>query len=346
MSEFSQSVLAWYDQHGRKELPWQQNPTPYRVWVSEIMLQQTQVATVLGYYDRFMERFPSVVDLAQAPVDDVLALWSGLGYYARGRNLHKAAQVVLQEHAGEMPTDIDALQALPGIGRSTAGAIVSLSGNGWAPILDGNVKRVLSRHGAIDGWAGQSAVQNRLWQLSESLTPERRVQAYNQAMMDLGAMLCLRSKPHCLLCPVQHSCLALAQGRVQELPTKKPKKAKPIRQVTMLVLQEPAGGVFLQRRPDHGVWGGLWGFPEFPDVEAASTWVIEQWPTLQVAALGEVFRHTFTHFHLDITPLSCTLADAEVQLPVEVGSGLWYNKEHESRPGGFSAPVERLLTLI
>jgi len=342
MNEFADRVLAWFDQYGRKDLPWQQDITPYRVWVSEIMLQQTQVTTVIPYYERFMQRFPSVAALAQAPLDDVLHHWSGLGYYARARNLHKAAIQVQEQYAGQFPDQVDKLQQLPGVGRSTAGAIVSLSMQQWAPILDGNVKRVLARHHAIAGWPGQAAVLKRLWQLAETTTPRDRVNHYNQAMMDLGATVCTRSRPRCGDCPLSQSCIAKAQGEWQRYPGKKPKKKLPERQVQMLLLRNVDGEVLLQQRPPQGVWGGLWGFPELPVAEDALRWCGEQ-------SLGEALlqrelpprRHTFSHFHLDIHPREILLTEPGCRV-LEGGQSVWYNpRQPDAR--GLAAPVARLL---
>ncbi|STO79472.1 A/G-specific adenine glycosylase [Grimontia hollisae] len=234
---FSDAILTWYDKYGRKTLPWQQEKTPYKVWLSEIMLQQTQVATVIPYFERFMTRFPTVVDLAHAELDEVLHLWTGLGYYARARNLHKAAQKIAADYNGEFPTTIEDVMALPGVGRSTAGAVLSLSLGQHHPILDGNVKRTLSRHFAVEGWPGKKPVENRLWELAEENTPAEGVQRYNQAMMDMGAMICTRSKPKCYLCPVNHSCEANAMSRQSDFPGKKPKKTLPEKETCFVLFQ-------------------------------------------------------------------------------------------------------------
>ena len=228
---FATRILAWYDQHGRKTLPWQLAKTPYSVWISEIMLQQTQVATVIPYYQKFMQSFPDVVALANAPQDEVLHHWSGLGYYARARNLHKAAQYIRDQFDGEFPRDFDDVLALPGIGRSTAGAVLSLSLAQYHPILDGNVKRTLARHQAIEGWPGKKPVEATLWQLSELCTPRTGVAQFNQAMMDMGATLCTRSKPKCEECPVADGCLAHELALTASIPASKPKKEKPIKKI-------------------------------------------------------------------------------------------------------------------
>ena len=252
------ALLAWFDQHGRKDLPWQTNRTPYRVWISEIMLQQTQVSTVIPFYERFMAQLPTVQDLAAAAEDTVLHLWTGLGYYARARNLHRCAKQVCALHSGVFPNALAGLEALPGIGRSTAGAILSLAMDARAPILDGNVKRVLARYHAVEGWPGQRAVSDTLWSHAEHLTPQKRVADYTQAIMDLGATLCMRSKPNCRACPLSRRCQALAEDRVQELPTKKKAPAKPIRQARFFVLRLPDNRVLLEQRQQSGLWGGLW----------------------------------------------------------------------------------------
>lgn len=337
---FAGRVLAWFERHGRKDLPWQRQPTPYRVWVSEIMLQQTQVKTVIPYFRNFVSRFPDVGSLADAPQDDVLHHWSGLGYYARARNLHKAAQQICERHAGVFPERFDEVEALPGIGRSTAGAILSLACGQRHAILDGNVKRVLARYHAVHGWPGNSAVLRELWALSEAATPQQNVAAYNQAMMDLGATLCRRGTPDCVRCPLSDTCAGRQQGIQRDLPSSRPRKALPVRRVHMLLLQDTRGNVWLQQRPPTGIWGGLWSFPEFDDAGAMHRWLdargarteATQWP---------VVRHTFSHFHLDITP--CIARPQNPVLSVMDGDGgVWYNS---ARPAalGFPAPVQRLL---
>ncbi|MFN3580398.1 MAG: A/G-specific adenine glycosylase [Pseudomonas sp.] len=339
VDSFAAAVLAWYDEHGRKDLPWQQGITPYRVWVSEIMLQQTQVATVIPYFQRFMQTLPTVEALASAPADEVLHLWTGLGYYSRARNLHKAAKQVVAEHGGEFPADIDALIELPGIGRSTAGAIASLSMGLAAPILDGNVKRVLARFHAVEGWPGTRSVHDRLWTLAERHLPTARFDHYTQAMMDLGATLCTRSKPSCLICPLQTGCQAHFLGQETAYPGSKPRKSIPVRQCLMPLLVNPQGEVWLQRRPDSGLWGGLWCPPQLDSREQLDALVVEQgWHPQGIEELAPL-RHTFSHFHLDIQPLL---------VRVSVGSGVaepgqvWYNLRQPSRLG-LAAPVKKLL---
>ncbi|PTY35838.1 A/G-specific adenine glycosylase [Saccharospirillum sp. MSK14-1] len=335
---FQQQVLDWYDRHGRKTLPWQQNKTPYRVWISEIMLQQTQVSTVIPYFERFMARFPTVQDLASADTDEVLHLWTGLGYYARARNLHKAARQLVDEFDSEFPDTVDAVAELPGIGRSTAGAILSLSRGVHAAILDGNVKRVLARFFALDGWTGTTANLKQLWAWSDALTPVERVADFNQVMMDLGAMVCVRSRPLCDACPVQSQCRAYAEGRSADLPASKPKKEKPVRDAWMLILQAPDGRVQLVKRPDSGIWGGLHAFPQFDSRDAAEQQLalngiddaVEDWSS---------FRHTFSHYHLNIHPLFVPLSATP---PAVSEHALWYHPGLAEQVG-LSAPVKTLL---
>ena len=310
MSEFAAALVRWQRQFGRKDLPWQLEPTPYRVWVSEIMLQQTQVVTVIDYYQRFMQAFPSVTALAAAELDDVLHHWTGLGYYARGRNLHKSAQAIVEQYNGELPTQQDELEALPGIGPSTAGAIRALSQNQRGVILDGNVKRVLARHEAVHGFPGLRSVSQHLWEVATTLTPEKNVATYTQAIMDLGAMICTRKQPKCGECPVQTTCKGLAANQVATLPTPKPKQAKPSRSAKFFLIMNAAEEVLLEQRPPMGLWGGLWAPLQYPQ---------DSDPLLVLAELGfsetqigdvataASFKHTFTHFHLIGTPVYVTV---------------------------------------
>lgn len=316
---FSERLLTWFDEHGRKSLPWQHNRTPYRVWVSEIMLQQTQVATVIPYYTRFMARFPDIEDLAKAPIDEVLSLWTGLGYYARARNLHKTAHLVANDYNGQLPDSVEGLEALPGIGRSTAGAILTLGHSGWAPILDGNVKRVLARYYAIEGWPGRSDVLSALWTASEQVTPHQRTAEYTQGIMDLGATVCTKSKPECLFCPMAGDCQARLAGNQAAYPGKKPKKATPTRSTYFIICIDEQGDVLLEKRPPSGIWGGLWSFPEVKNIEANA--IESDKPQIEVfspamSLLTEnrlvntkppehraVHNHTFSHFRLNITPV-------------------------------------------
>ncbi len=294
-------LLSWCDRHGRHDLPWQREPTPYRVWVSEIMLQQTQVSVVIPYFERFIALFPDVLMLADAPLDAVLAHWSGLGYYARARHLHHAAGLIRERYQGLFPTKFELVQALPGIGRSTAGAILSLAVNQCYPILDGNVKRVLVRYFAIEGWPGRRDVLATLWSLAEGLTPAQRPGDYNQAMMDLGATCCTRRAPDCERCPLATGCLARAQGRQHELPASRPHKPLPGRATLMLLAINPENEIFLERRPPTGIWGGLWSLPETaPDTDPAD-WCLSRFGRLPLnIEMLPLRRHVFSHFILEI----------------------------------------------
>ncbi len=331
-------MLAWYDRHGRRDLPWKHPATPYRVWVSEIMLQQTQVATAAPYFQRFLARFPDVQTLAAAPLDDVLALWAGLGYYARARNLHKAARLIVEQHEGRFPERIDAVEALPGIGRSTAGAILAQACGQRHAILDGNVKRVLTRYAAIDGYPGDGAVHRQLWTLAERLTPYARVADYTQAIMDLGATVCRRRKPLCGLCPVAAGCLAAARGLTTALPTPKPRKTLPVRATVMLLAVRDDGGIWLEQRPATGLWGGLWSLPEAPDTASIEALCHDRFGTAPLETrIWPGLRHSFSHYHLDITPVQVRIISR-----VNAGSGLWYNPAQDAALG-LPAPVVRLI---
>jgi len=341
-SQFSHKVLRWYDRHGRKDLPWQKDINPYRVWLSEIMLQQTQVKTVIPYFLRFMDALPTVEALAEAKEDEVLHLWTGLGYYARARNLHRAAKIVCDDMAGVIPVDIKALCELPGIGRSTAGAIRSIAFRQPAAILDGNVKRVLARYAAVSGWPGQSAVLKQLWQIAEGFTPSERVADYSQAMMDLGATLCTRTSPGCDSCPVMDGCEAFRASTQLGYPGKKPRKTLPVKITTFLMITAKNGDIWLERRPPNGIWGGLWCFPELPSEREAENWCLDRWgyaPEKSIQWPG--FRHTFSHYHLDIQPLQLTLATTPESV-MEAGQQLWYNRRQPQQIG-LAAPVASLL---
>lgn len=337
--QFASQVLDWYQRFGRKNLPWQLEKTPYKVWLSEVMLQQTQVATVKPYFERFMSRFPAIIDLAAAPLDEVLHLWTGLGYYARARNLHKAAVQVAQTHGGVFPENYDEVVSLPGVGRSTAGAILSLSLGQHFPILDGNVKRVLARCYAVAGWPGRKEVENRLWQISEQVTPADGVSQFNQAMMDLGAMVCTRSKPKCEICPLSIGCMAFASGKWADYPGKKPKQTLPERTGWMLMMQH-GNGVWLEQRPPVGLWGGLFCFPQFVSKSELLEWLHQRHIDSKTLQQGISFRHTFSHFHLDIVPVHLRLTT--VASAMDEGAGLWYNLAQPPSVG-LAAPVERLL---
>lgn len=335
---FSQSILNWFVQHGRKDLPWQQNKTAYRVWVSEIMLQQTQVTTVIAYYEKFIQRFPTVQDLAAAELDEVLHYWTGLGYYARARNLHHAAQQICQVFQGDLPRDIEQLQSLKGIGRSTAAAILALTYGQAHAILDGNVKRVLARYHAIEGWTGDKKISEQLWRLAEQYTPKQQVSDYTQAIMDLGATVCTRSKPHCTVCPVQSGCIAYQTQLQSQYPTPKPRKVLPVKNTRFILLHSNDNQILLQQRPAKGLWGGLWVFPECDSEVDIQTFCQMQW-AIDIAdyETWSTFRHSFTHFHLDITPIYIGL-----QQKIVVDNGEWYQLS-QPQSWGLAAPVVRLL---
>jgi A/G-specific adenine glycosylase len=341
MSKFAKRVLHWFDDHGRKDLPWQQNINAYRVWISEIMLQQTQVQTVIPYYERFMQSFPDLASLADANIDAVMQHWSGLGYYARARNLHRAAQTIRDDHNGIFPGTFDDVVGLPGIGRSTAGAILAIATGERHAILDGNVKRVLARHAAVAGWPGKTEVVDRLWSLAEKTTPDSRVADYTQAIMDLGATLCTRSKPRCDACPVAADCSARQADTIEQYPGRKPKKIKPLRQTTM-VMAINDGAVFLERRPPAGIWGGLWSLPEVENIDEWCRRTLDQQagPTEP----REVLRHSFSHFDLDIQPVVVRVACLSRKV-ADSPDVTWYPLDDEP-PGGMAAPVQQLINSL
>ena len=350
MSDFAERLLDWFDEHGRKDLPWQKPKEAYRVWVSEVMLQQTQVQTVIPYFERFTARFPDVVTLADAAQDDVLQHWSGLGYYARARNLHRAAQVIRDTYAGEFPRTLDEVIDLPGVGRSTAGAILSLAFNQRHTILDGNVKRVLARHQAVEGWPGRTAVAKQLWDIAERYTPAENTAAYTQAIMDLGATLCTRSKPACERCPVAADCkeinevtdtLGLSKKvAVTLFPGRKPRKSKLLRATTMVIAKHD-GRVYLERRPEAGIWGGLWSLPEI------GTGDVHDWCQETLASGPEdietwqLLRHSFSHYDLDIQPIVVRV-DAPLSKVADCDDATWHRIGDEP-PGGMAAPVHKLI---
>lgn len=358
MDDFAETVIDWFETHGRHDLPWQDDPTPYRVWVSEIMLQQTRVATVIPYFRRFMERFPDVATLAAAEIDQVLHLWTGLGYYARARNLHNAAQKIIEEHDGRFPDTVEELECLSGIGRSTAGAILALAHGRQAPILDGNVKRVLARCFAVEGYPGNGKTRSELWALAERMLPRQsdesrtasarnRITAYTQGMMDLGATLCIRVNPDCPQCPLRHRCLARQRGEIDRYPGKKPAKTLPVRSVTMFILQDSEGRVLLEQRPPDGIWGSLYSFPQTETQDGT--------PTLPAGLAGlrlaneapselPPIRHGFTHFQLDITPVRYFVART---VPAVADSDLWlWYSIADPEEVGLSAPVRKLLMAL
>jgi A/G-specific adenine glycosylase len=339
---FSPKLKRWFALHGRHDLPWQQDRTPYRVWVSEVMLQQTQVVTVIPYYQRFMARFPDVQSLAATPLDEVLHLWTGLGYYARARNLHACAQVVVAQFSGEFPTSLEGMISLPGIGRSTAGAILSIASGLRYPILDGNVKRVLSRVFGIAGDPSSSAVLDSLWALADACTAEFEVGAYTQAIMDLGATLCTRARPACTLCPMNLDCVAAREGRQAELPHKKQKRHRPSREATLLIAQigaESSTAVFVERRPVAGLWGGLWSPPQFEDEAAAIRWCArEVGEPESESQLMTPIEHAFTHFDLRLKPLRVRCRPHE---GIKDGEQLWYRLESPPKIG-LPQPIKQL----
>ena len=358
MNDFSKKILVWYDRYGRKNLPWQQDINPYRVWVSEIMLQQTQVKTVIPYFNKFMAAFPDVQALANAEQDAVLKHWSGLGYYARARNMHKAAKLVCDEFAGQFPSDIETMQTLSGVGRSTAAAILSIANNQKQAILDGNVKRVISRVFAIEGWAGKSVVLKKMWEVVEQLVPEKRNADYTQAIMDLGATVCTRSKPQCEKCPFKADCLAYQQQTIENYPGKKPKKSLPERYALMLIIQDKDKAVFMQKRPPVGIWGGLWCFPQFKKEADAEEWLQSYFllNSQEVLSKGETqaqLIHVFSHFRLTIQPIILQLdkiLNNHLKTPMkervmETDDSLWYNIETEFN-GGLASPVQTLLNKL
>ena len=331
---FADAVIDWFEIHGRQDLPWQADPSPYRVWVSEIMLQQTRVGTVIPYFRRFMARFPDVAALAAADIDQVLHLWTGLGYYARARNLHKAARTIVEEHGGRFPDTLAELDQLSGIGRSTAGAILALAHGRRAPILDGNVKRVLARCFAVEGYPGGSKTRSELWVLAERLLPHRlsdsrtgsgrsRIGAYTQGMMDLGATLCTRTNPDCPQCPLQPRCLARQRGETDRYPGKKPAKTLPVHSVIMLILQDAEGRVLLEKRPPNGIWGSLYSLPQIETHDGTPT-LPAGLPGLRLANESPAelppIRHGFTHFEIE---LLVAVAETEGGVAGEVDGAIW-----------------------
>jgi len=340
--DFNQRILTWHDEFGRKTLPWQLDKSLYKTWISEVMLQQTQVVTVIPYFNKFMRAFPTIAYLANAPLDWVLHHWTGLGYYARARNLHKTAQKIRDEFDGTFPTEFDQVLALPGIGRSTAGAILSLTLNKPFAILDGNVKRVLTRHQKIEGWTGEKRVENQLWELAGKLTPCDNAQVFNQAMMDMGAMICTRSKPRCDECPIQSDCIAYEKNVMLDLPMPKKRKKIPVKSTFMLVVCDQQKNVRLEQRPAEGIWGGLWCFPEFKEKEAYQAYLqqngLAEFTEIELTA----FRHTFSHFHFDITPILIEVKSMNHQQVMEERDALWYNLAQPQKIG-LAAATKKIL---
>jgi A/G-specific adenine glycosylase len=340
VSQFSAKLIAWQRRHGRRDLPWQGTRDPYRLWVAEVMLQQTQVGTVIPYYRRFMARFPDVAALARASEDEVLRLWSGLGYYARARNLHAAARLVARERAGRFPRTAQALAALPGIGRSTAAAIAAFAFGRRAAILDGNVRRVLARCFGVEG-------EGRQWDLAEHLLPPRGIGIYSQALMDLGATVCTRANPACERCPVAAQCVARREGRIGALPMPRPRRAVPLRRASWLVLLH-AGSVLLERRPGAGLWGGLWTFPELPAGAAGAHGARTYCRHALGCEIGSIaalapFEHGFSHFRLKVRPLRC---DVRGILPRAEAPGRFWLELGEAARAAVPAPVRELLRAL
>jgi len=344
LSDFSVRLIAWQREHGRHDLPWQNTRDPYRIWLSEIMLQQTQVSTVIPYYDRFLARFPDVAALAAAPADDVMTLWAGLGYYTRARNLHRCAQVVVEQHGGRFPESVEALAELPGIGRSTAAAIASFAFGAKATILDGNVKRVLARVFGVEGFPGEKKVESGMWLLAESLLPVSAtnddVSAYTQGLMDLGATLCIRGKPECVRCPFSSDCVANVTGRQRELPTARPKKTVPTRRTWMLLLRD-GDTVMLEKRPPSGIWGGLWSLPEAADEASLAQLARDFGAGADVSPLAPL-THVFTHFRLDIEPRIAEFDRASKIANARDADTVWMSL-NELDAYGVPAPVRKLL---
>jgi len=341
--DFARKLIAWQRRHGRHDLPWQATRDPYKIWVSEIMLQQTQVGAVTGYFQRFMDRFPDVDALARATEDDVLRLWSGLGYYARARNMHKAARTIVQAHEGRFPRTAQAIEELPGIGRSTAAAIAAFAFGERAAILDGNVKRVLARCFGVEGFPGAPSVEAELWALAASLLPKGHdpaaIDSYTQGLMDLGATVCTRARPLCSTCPLAAACVARKTDRVAKFPAPRPKKAYPTRKATWLVLKH-RGEVMLERRPSSGIWGGLWAFPEFAGADLAQYCQSEYACVLSGHRLLPPFAHGFTHFRLEVSPLLC---DVSKRGPRAESPGRIWSTIEEAGAAAVPTPVRSLL---
>ena len=342
MNPFAERLIGWFDLHGRRGLPWQTDRTPYRVWVSEIMLQQTQAANVAPYFSRFMSAFPSVEILAATDLDRVLAIWAGLGYYARARNLHAAARKVVRNYGGEIPATVEGLMSLPGVGRSTAGAVLALAHGKRAAILDGNARRVLARYEAVEGWPGRAAVQRVLWAHAERCTPRARVADYTQAIMDLGATLCTRVRPRCGECPLTADCKARIRGLQAMLPTPRPRRARPRRDVRMLLIVNPEREVLLERRPPNGIWGGLYSLPELATEEDPRDWCRRHLGVdVREPAARSPLKHGFSHFDLMIHPVEIRLQTTGNAV-MDRDGWLWYNPEQEARVG-VAAPIAVLL---
>ena len=343
MRSFAARLTVWQKRHGRNDLPWQNTRSAYGIWLSEIMLQQTQVATVTPYYQRFLRRFPNLKSLAAAPLDDVLALWSGLGYYSRARNLHLAAQIVVAQHRGRFPREYETVLALPGIGPSTAAAICVFAFGARHAILDGNVKRLLARCFGISGYPGNARVAERLWHEAQRQLPAQDVEAYTQGLMDLGATVCTRGKPRCGACPVAALCVARACGTIATLPTPRPRKSLPQRCIQMLVMLD-AGQVLLEKRAASGIWGGMWSFPEAEPGSDVGALCAQRFGVDVKAHMAlQTVAHSFTHFKLDIEPQR--LAVARIAPHVAAPGIIWLPLE-EALGAAIPAPVRRILAAL
>lgn len=342
MFSFANAVIRWQKQFGRHDLPWQNTQDPYAIWVSEIMLQQTQVAAVIGYYGKFMHRFPDIKTLALGSQDEVLQYWSGLGYYSRARNLHASAQTIMKEFSGNFPKNFDSILSLPGIGQSTAAAISTFAFNSPQPILDGNVKRVFARHFLIEGWPGSPKVEQLLWQIAVRENPTTDAIAYTQGLMDLGATLCTRTKPKCELCPVKDSCLALKNNQVEKLPTPKPSKSLPVKTVTMLILTD-GDELMLERRESRGIWGGLLSLPEIESIDDLA--IAQKYPEFNIKEITafEVVKHSFSHYKLLITPL---LISVENPLKISTSENRLWMTFNDALNAAIPTPIRNILKLL
>jgi A/G-specific adenine glycosylase len=340
---FAAAAVRWQKKHGRHDLPWQRTRAPYRIWLAEIMLQQTQVTTVIPYYRRFLKRFPNLRSLARAPLDDVLIEWSGLGYYSRAHNLHQAAQRIVTEHRGRFPRDFESVLALPGIGRSTAAAICVFAFGARGAILDGNVKRVFARCFGIAGWPGAPKVEAKLWAMAESLLPRRGIEAYTQGLMDLGAMICTRGKPRCGDCPLRGACVALKENKVSKLPAPRPRRALPHKRARMLILLRD-GEVLLEKRAPSGIWGGLWSLPEARSEEDVVALCRRRYGAeIAPPVLLPLIAHGFTHFRLDIEPARCVVTRL---VPAVAEPGTLWLPIADALGAAIPAPVRRILSTL
>jgi A/G-specific adenine glycosylase len=343
VTPFSARLISWQEHAGRRDLPWQNTRDAYRIWLSEIMLQQTQVATVIPYYLRFLDALPDVRALASAPIDTVMQLWSGLGYYRRAHLMHRAAREIVDRHDGAFPRDAATLQALPGIGRSTAAAIAAFAYGERGAILDGNVKRVLARHEGVDGYAGDSAVERELWACAEALLPHASIEPYTQALMDLGATVCLRNTPECARCPVAADCVARLENRIDELPWPRPRKALPQREIAVLLIGR-ADEILLERRPPTGIWAGLWSLPEVACDADIGAYCRHRFGADVVAdAAMAPIEHAFTHFRLRLTPVPCTVGRWPARAEESGGGACIWLPLAEATGAALPSPIKRLL---